>query len=152
MMIRALALAIVLIFAAFIPGCSQNVAEMHDGYYTAEMSDFSVYGWKEYISIYVRDNMIVTVEYDAFNRSGFIRTWDMDYMRIMTLTDGTYPNEFRRKYETALINWQDTDMVDAISGATSSNNTFKMLAKAAIERAKAGDKQVALVEAPSGDD
>ena len=37
---------------------------LKDGYYTAEMSDYS-HGWKEYVTICVMENKIVSVEYNA---------------------------------------------------------------------------------------
>lgn len=119
---------------------------MKDGYYTAEAAAFDSYGWKEYITIYVSDGQIITVEYDAFNASGFVKSWDIDYMRTMKMESGTYPNEFTRTYAISLLNWQNPAEVDTISGATHSHTKFQMLAEAAMAKARAGDKEVALVE------
>lgn len=138
----------ILSIAALLSACSQKTSEMQDGYYSAEMASYDAYGWKEFITIYVSDNNIVTVEYNAKNSSGFIKSWDMNYMRTMAAECGTYPNEYTRAYAVSLINWQDTAEVDAVSGATHSHITFRLLAEAAIAQAKAGDKQVALVEQP----
>lgn len=136
----------ILIFTIFASACSGNDSEMHNGYYSAESASFDEYGWKEYITIYVSDNKIVTVEYNARNASGFIKSWDMDYMRVMAAKNGTYPNEYARAYSVSLLNWQNPSDVDAISGATHSHTSFQLLAEAAIAQAKMGDKQVALVE------
>lgn len=134
---------IILILATLFPACAQGDPKMRDGYYSAEAANFDANGWKEYISIYVRDNKIVTVEYNARNSSGFIQSWDVDYMRAMFAQSGAYPSEYTRNYAVSLLNWQNPDNVDPITGAS-----FQLLAKAAIEQAKAGDKQVALVEIP----
>lgn len=128
--------------------CAQSSGIMQDGYYTAETATFDDYGWKEYITIYVSDAKIVTVEYDARNSSGFIKSWDMDYMRKMNAADGTYPNEYIRTYKVALLNWQNPEDVDAVSGATESYVLFKRLAEAAMAQARTGDKHVAFVELP----
>lgn len=141
-----LLIAAALLLAVLFTGCSQEASGLRDGYYTAEAASFSEHGWKEYVTIYVSGNKIITVEYDAYNSSGFIRSWDMEYMRKMRAASGTYPNEFTRTYVISLINWQDPAEVDAVSGATESLSTFQMLAGAAIEKARTGDKQVALVE------
>ena len=129
----------------FAVGCESTSGGLKDGYYTAEDKNGSN-GWYEYLTIYVNDNTIVSVEYNAKNSSGFIKSWDMDYMRVMESTDGTYPNEYTRMYANQLIQSQDAEDIDAISGATHSNNTFIELAKAVLKKAKAGDKTVALVD------
>lgn len=138
----------VIILAAVLTACSSNGSVMQDGYYSAEMSDFDIYGWKEYITIYVRDNTIVTVDYNARNASGFIKSWDSNYMRSMSADSGTYPNEYTRAYAVSLLNWQNPADVDAVSGATHSHTTFQLLAEAVIAQAKAGNKQVAQVVHP----
>lgn len=145
---RVLILITVLTLAVLLSSCSQDNAELQDGYYSAEAAEFDTHGWKEYITIYVRANKIVTVEYNARNASGFIKSWDIDYMRNMQMTDGTYPNEYSRVYAVSLLNWQNPSGVDAVSGATHSHNSFKLLAEAAIAQARDGYKQVALVEMP----
>jgi len=139
----------ILILALLFSACSQDSSRMQDGYYTAEAASFDMYGWKEYITIYVSDNKIVTVEYDAQNASGFLKSWDMVYMRTMSATAGTYPNEYARAYKVALLNWQNPDEIEAVQGATAFHNSFQMLAEAAIAQARAGDKQVILIELPS---
>lgn len=139
-----LAICLVLLLLA---GCGQTGTEMQDGYYTAEMAAFDDYGWKEFLTIYVRDTKIVTVEYNAKNASGLIKSWDMDYMREMDAVDGTYPNEYTRIYADALLSRQDPERVDAVAGATHSHHTFQQLAQAVIARAKAGDNSIAYVEA-----
>jgi major membrane immunogen (membrane-anchored lipoprotein) len=129
------------------PEMSQDV--MKDGYYTAEAAVYRR-GWKEFLSIYVNNGRIVTAEYDAKNASGFIKSWDMEYMRRMSESDGNYPNKYTRTYVFDLISRQGIDGIDAMSGATESFDLFKALARAVIARAKAGDKQVAFVYIPQG--
>jgi major membrane immunogen (membrane-anchored lipoprotein) len=118
---------------------------MQDGYYTAEEKEF-YHGWKEFVTIYVSNGQIVTVEYNAKNPAGFIKSWDMDYMRNMGSGSGTYPNEYTRTYAAELLAAQDVDSIDLITGATNSYNTFVPLARAAIEQAKKGDKTVIIVD------
>jgi len=139
---------VILILSTVFSACSKNSSEMQNGYYTAEAVSFDMHGWKDYVTIYVSDNKIVTVEYNAFNVSGFIKSWDLDYMRIMNTKVGTYPSEYVREYTNALINRQDPAVIDAMSGATTSHAAFQMLVEAAVAKAKEGDKQVALVELP----
>jgi major membrane immunogen (membrane-anchored lipoprotein) len=120
---------------------------MKDGYYSAEVLEYN-HGWKEFITIFVNNGRIVTVEYNARNASGFIKSWDMEYMRVMNRIDKNYPNRYTRTYAAALLNKQDSERVDSMSGATESHSSFRLLASAVITRAKAGDKSVAYVDAP----
>ncbi|MDR3279418.1 MAG: FMN-binding protein [Synergistaceae bacterium] len=120
---------------------------MKDGYYTAEVVEYD-HGWKEFLTIYVNNGKIVTAEYNAKNASGFIKSWDMKYMRLMNEIDGNYPNRYTRTYASALLANQNTGDIDAMSGATNSYHSFKILADAVIVQALAGDRKVAFVSAP----
>ena len=122
--------------------------KLADGYYTAEAASYNRHGWKEYLTIYVDNNNIVTVDFDAKNAAGFPRSWDMDYMRLMIARKGTYPTAFGREYSAALLRLQKPEGIDALTGATDSYNSFKILAATAISQARANDKNVALVELP----
>lgn len=144
-------LAALLATLFLLGGCAQKAEGLQGGYYTAIAADFDNYGWKEYVTIYVSDNRIITTEYNAANASGFIKSWDMAYMKTMNAVDGTYPNEYTRIYAEALVNRQDPDEVDVVTGATHSHDSFRLLADAAIEQAKKGDKNVAYVHIPSSD-
>jgi major membrane immunogen (membrane-anchored lipoprotein) len=117
---------------------------MKDGYYTAEEAEY-YHGWKEFLTIYVKDDRIVSAEYDARNSSGFIKSWDMDYMRRMNEVDHNYPNKYTRAYVSELLRLQNAGDIDAMSGATESFHSFRMLAEAVIANAKSGDKRVAFV-------
>ena len=120
------------------------VNSLRDGYYTAEEAEY-YHGWKEYITIYVNNGRIVTADFDGRNGSGFIKSWDMDYMRIMNKTDGTYPNKYVRAYVSELVERQTTEGIDAVSGATESYLSFRQLADAAILQAGTGEGKVAFV-------
>jgi len=142
----------IILTAALLCACAQVDAsgKMKDGYYSAEPVDFDDHGWKEFLTIYVKNNTIVTVEYNAKNPSGFIKSWDMDYMRTMNRTDNTYPNEYTRKYAAMLLDSQGIEGLDAITGATHSYDTFLMLAEAVINQAKLGDARVAFITLSDG--
>ena len=133
-----------LLMAAFLTGCGDQTG-LQDGYYTAPAADFS-HGWKEYITIMVKGGSIVSVEYNAENPSGFIKSWDNAYMQTMLHSNGTYPNEYTRMYVQQLIDGQADTKVDAITGATSSGKNFEKLVDAVLKQAAAGDSATAFVE------
>lgn len=132
---RIKALALILLSGMMLAGCGNK---MKDGYYTAEMAEFS-HGWKEYVCIQVKDDTIVSAEFNAKDASGFIKAWDNEYMRNMGTVCGSYPNQYTREYVRQLIEEQKDTQVDSITGATHSGDNFRKLVPAVIEQAKRGD-------------
>ncbi len=132
-----------LLMASMLTACGGGT-ELQDGYYTAQASEFS-HGWKEYITILVKGGEIISVEYNAENASGFIKSWDNAYMQTMLHSNGTYPNEYTRYYANHLLEGQGEGNIDAISGATSSHESFQKLAQAVLEQARKGDSSVVIV-------
>ena len=132
-----------LLMAAFLTGCGDQTG-LQDGYYTAQAADFS-HGWKEYITIMVKGGSIVSVEYNAENPSGFIKSWDNAYMQTMLHSNGTYPNEYTRYYAGQLLEDQGDESIDLLTGATSSGISFKKLSAAVLEQARQGDSSIVSV-------
>ena len=133
-----------LLIAPLLSACGGS-SELQDGYYTAQAEAFS-HGWKEYITILVKGGSIVSVEYNAENASGFIKSWDNAYMQTMLHSNGTYPNEYTRYYANQLLEGQGEGSIDAISGASSSHGSFQLLAKAVLEQARLGDSSIVFVD------
>ena len=119
---RIIAILLSLLLAAPALTACGSQTKLEDGYYTAQMSEFS-HGWKEYITILVKGGSIVSVEYNAENASGFIKSWDNAYMQTMLHVNGTYPNEYTRYYANQL------------------------LAAAVLEQARKGDSSIVIVDA-----
>lgn len=119
--------------------------EMQDGFYTAEMADYS-HGWKEYLCILVKNDRIVYAEFNAKDPSGYIEAWDNAYMQNMLSAGSTYPNEYTRSYVAQLIETQNPQEVDTVSGASSSGGNFAKLSAAVIEQAKKGDTSIVVVQ------
>lgn len=133
----------VLVIGMLLAGCGNT--KMKDGYYTAEMSGFS-HGWREYVCIQVKDDTIVSAEFNAKDESGFIKAWDNEYMRNMGTVHKTYPNKYTREYVQQLMEGQNDTKVDTITGATNSGDNFKKLVAAVIEQAQKGDSTTVFVE------
>lgn len=141
---RIFAILLSLLLASLLTACG-NQTELQDGYYTAQASEFS-HGWKEYITILVKGGNIVSVEYNAENASGFIKSWDNAYMQNMLHSNGTYPNEYTRYYAGQLLEGQGEKEIDAIAGASSSHGSFQKLMAAVLEQARKGDSGIAVVD------
>ena len=134
----------VFILALLLPGCGSG-PRMKDGFYSAEMSDYS-HGWKEYVCIMVKGNEIVYTEFNAKDPSGYIKAWDNGYMGNMLAGTGTYPNAYTRAYVAQLVETQDPDEIDAVTGASHSGGNFDKLSRAVMEQAKKGDSSIVVVE------
>lgn len=130
--------------ASLLAACGTGTG-LQDGYYTAQAAEFS-HGWKEYITILVRDGSIISVEYNAENASGFIKSWDNAYMQTMLHAQGTYPNEYTRYYANQLLEGQGEGSIDGLAGATSSHGSFQILAQTVLEQARKGDSSIAVVD------
>lgn len=133
-----------LLFVPIITSCN-GFNSMKDGYYTAETSEYS-HGWKEYLRIQVKNNTIVSAEFNAKNKSGFIKAWDNTYMKNMISKQGTYPNKYTRQYVQQIIEGQENVQVDTVSGASHSGNNFVKLVEAVLEMARSGNPETAVVE------
>lgn len=147
-MIQKLRLSLILLLIlTLLSACGSSTTDtaLQDGYYTAKAAEFS-HGWKEYITILVKGGSIVSVEYNAENPSGFIKSWDNAYMQTMLHAQGTYPNEYTRYYANQLLERQGEGGIDVISGATSSHGSFQILAQAVLEQARKGDSSIVFVD------
>ncbi|MCM1256661.1 MAG: FMN-binding protein [Roseburia sp.] len=140
---------LVLIFFALtltLGGCGHKQSKgMQDGTYTAQMSDYA-FGWKEYVTITVNNGEITATEYNAENASGFIKSWDNAYMNNMKSVTGTYPNEYTRYYAAQLTGQNALPEIDTLSGASTSGNNFKKLARSVVEQAIKGDSTIVYVK------
>ena len=137
-------LVLIALLLISLTACSEETG-LQDGYYTAQAAEF-VHGWKEYITIMVKGGSIVSVEYDAENLSGFIKSWDNAYMQTMLHSNGTYPNEYTRYYAGQLLEKQEDTELDVLAGASTSYGSFYQLAEAVLEHALNGDSSIVIVD------
>lgn len=142
---RILRLTLLLLILLLSLTACNDKTELQDGYYTAQAAEYN-FGWKEYITIMVKDGSIVSVEYNAENASGFIKSWDNAYMQTMLHVQGTYPNEYTRYYAGQLLEGQGEGSIDALAGASSSHVSFQILAQAVLEQARKGDSSIVFVD------
>ncbi|MCI8668718.1 MAG: FMN-binding protein [Lachnospiraceae bacterium] len=141
---RMLSVAFILAGMMLLTACGEQTG-LQDGYYTAQAKEFH-HGWKEYITIMVKGGNIVSVEYNAENASGFIKSWDSSYMQTMLHNTGTYPNQYTRYYAGQLLDGQGEEEIDALTGATTSYGSFQKLETAVIEQAMQGDSNIVIVD------
>lgn len=137
--------AAMIILCVCLTGC-RDTRGYKDGYYTAQTAEYN-HGYKEYVCILIKNNHIISVEFNAKDYSGYIKSWDNSYMNLMKSAQGTYPNEYTRNYASQLVESQDIEKVDAVTGATNSGKNFVKLVEAALANAAKGNQEVAVVAA-----
>ncbi|MBC2398155.1 FMN-binding protein [Clostridium tetanomorphum] len=125
---------------------TKTAAEYKDGKYKATYNKLDNHGWKAFVEVEIKDGKIASVDFDYLNKDNKRKSEDKEYNEKMKPISKTAPNEFCPKLEKDLVDKQEVDKVDAISGATTSTKNFKNLAKAALENAKKGDTKEAVVE------
>lgn len=133
----AAAVLAALLFALPLAGCS---SPMKDGAYRAEYKDYDDHGWKDYVEVTVSDGKITGVDYDSIDAQGGLKSADAEYRATMETVTGTYPEKYMKELEDRLLEKQDAKKVDAVTGATTSTDSFKLLASEIIAKGiKKGD-------------
>ncbi len=151
-------LTTVIVGAGLFTGCKQREAaptnnastettkaDLKDGKFKAEASDFDERGWKPFVEADVKDGKITAVTFDYINKDGKFKSEDAEYNKNMEAKVKTGPAKFTKELEDALVEKQDVTKIDVVTGATHSTDNFKTLATKVMENAKAGDVTVAKV-------
>ncbi|MDR1908605.1 MAG: FMN-binding protein [Spirochaetaceae bacterium] len=144
-MMKKCRFAVIFLLSILLVSCGGGRSSLKDGYYSAIAADWDAYGWKEFITICVSDGIITTVEYNAVNQGGYVKSWDTEYMRAMKAVSGVYPHVYTRYYAAELIRTQGEGAIDVLTGATDSWNCFRQLTVGVLEHARRGDGTMALV-------
>lgn len=127
---RALVMMVLgLVCALLIVGCAPNGQQkagkydLEDGTYSARTEPDS-HNWYSVNEITIKDGKIVKVDYKEINaETQEPKGEDYPYPKALEAIDN---------YEEQLIETQDPDKVEVVSGATSTWNKFKQTAKEAL--------------------
>ncbi|WP_300382555.1 FMN-binding protein [Clostridium sp.] len=121
--------------STILVGCgAAKETGLKNGNYEAK-SEKDERGYVASINIEVKDGKIATVKFDEANDAGS-KLQDVEYNTKMEAVSGINPIKAYPDLETALVEKQDVDAVDTVTGATNTSDTFKALAKKALETAK----------------
>ena len=118
---------------------STAAAELKDGTYTLVEKNFDTRGWKTEFSITVVDGKITESAYENVNEAGAKKSEDADYQARMVEKAGVGPADYFPALNNQLVEKQDPDAVEVVTGATGSSDTFKKYAPMLVEAAEAGD-------------
>lgn len=135
-------------FVVSLTSCvsAQNNSNYIDGTYNASFINYDSYGYKDYLRVVVEDGIIATVEYDAVNENGGLRSEDFDYEQRMEGQKDTYPRRYSADLVNRFLESKDLKNIDTIAGATWSSECFIALITALEENLKTGNTQTLLVE------
>lgn len=123
-------LLVVLGLAIYINAQRQDGPEWQDGMYVGR-SQPDERGWFGEIEIRIADGRISEVNYEEMNQQGELKGEDYPY------PGGP---ESHDDYEARLVEQQDPEQVDAISGATQTRDRFVEAAQDALRKAEEGDQ------------
>lgn len=131
-------LAVAALATTVFVGCgSKDEAAFKDGSYEAKVDTFDDNGYAGKINIDVKDGKITTVKYDEVNAEGTGKVDNKEYnAKMVEFGAKSTPAEAFPKLEAALVEKQDVDAVDAVTGVTTSSESFKKLAAEALKDAK----------------
>lgn len=106
-----------------------------DGEYTAELEP-DARGWRAIIRLVVEGGEITEAEFDELNEDDESKLENEDYIQRWEEAADVDAIQAVRDYEEQLIETQDPDAIDVISGATSTHEKFVEVVKAALEDAE----------------
>jgi major membrane immunogen (membrane-anchored lipoprotein) len=118
---------------------SSTAAELQDGTYTLVEKNFDTRGWKTEFSITVVDGKITASTYENVNEAGEKKSEDAEYQANMTGKVGVGPADYFPDLNNQLVEKQDPDAVEVVTGATNSSDTFKKYAQQLVDAAVVGE-------------
>lgn len=101
-----------------------------DGTYKAEYADFDEYGWKETVTVKIKNGKVEVTNFDAISKDDEKKkkSGDEDYAAKMKEKAGIAPTE---AFEKLMKNFESADndvtKIENVAGATVSSNDFKLL-------------------------
>lgn len=117
-----------------------TATELKDGTYTGE-SDYDERGWKVVHTIEVKDGKIASSDFGYENEEGTRKADDEEYNTNMKAKSGVSSAEATKQLNAQLVETQDVDSVEVVSGATHTSSNFTASTKALLEAAAAGNTE-----------
>ena len=100
------------------------VSGLKDGTYKGA-SPADNYGYRHEVVFEMKNGKMISVDYDEIHTTGHAKQHDEDYCKRM-LQSGTTPAIAYPIYEKQMLEKQDFNQVDAVSGASYSQYRFKL--------------------------
>jgi len=104
-------------------GLPLSAKDCPDGNFIGE-SPYDAYDYKHVIKLEIKNQKIISVDYNEVHKNGIGKEEDEDYNKEMSVS-GTNPAIAYPNMERQLINKQNLEKLDAVSGATYSLYRFR---------------------------
>lgn len=115
-----------------------------DGLYVAK-SDTPSHNWISVVELTIKNGEIYKVEAENYNDKMMRRTSDTVGNSYMKKQYGFDFNDVVNNFTSKLLTNKKLSDVDAIAGATLSNDIFKMLSEQALKDAEVGNTQQSII-------
>lgn len=136
-------ISIIIIATSLTVGCSVSDPEpLVDGTYTVTYDQPDSTNWKAFMTVEISDGVISDVHYDyqgTGENEGILKSEDAAYNEAMFATKGTKPTLYLDELEKALLQHQDPDKVETVSGATTTSKDFRTFVEAVMASAREGN-------------
>ncbi len=113
-----------------------NAQGCDDGIYSGG-SPYDAFDYKHIVKLKIKDEKIISVDYNEIKKNGLGKQEDEEYCREMSVT-GTTPAIAYPLYESQLMDKQDIMKIDAVTGATYSLYRFRYAVMIALIKANLG--------------
>ena len=115
--------------SAFQEICDENhftslVSGLKDGVYKGA-SPADDYGYRHEVVFEMKSGKMISIDYDEIHKDGHAKQHDDEYAKRM-LQSGTTPAIAYPSYENQMLEKQDFNQIDAVSGASYSQYRFKL--------------------------
>ena len=111
-----------------------NAKGCKDGVFFGE-SPYDAFDYKHVVKLEIKDEKIISVDYDEIHASGAGKQEDEEYGKEMSVT-GTTPAKAYPRMENQLLEKQDVTEIDAVTGASYSLYRFRYAVMIALMKAK----------------
>ncbi len=113
------------------PAPEEPQGEYEDGTHEAELEP-DERGWKAVVELTVEGGNITEVAFDEVNEEDARKSEDEDYLERWGTAANIDASEVYPKYEADLIESQNVEEVEVITGATSTHEKFQEVVKKAL--------------------
>lgn len=129
--------------ALLLTGCGskEDEAGLVDGTYEIKDTEYDE-GYLEGLTMTVTDGEVSDAKWSSVDEDGNEKIEDEDYQELMTEHAGVGPQEFMPELEDQLVEKQDAEEIEAVSGATSTSAKFKEYAEELLKAAEEGNTDV----------
>ncbi len=115
-----------------------SAASLQDGTYSLEEKNDNN-GYHAVFSITAKDGAITDSQFDYVDADGNSKKDDEEYNTSMKEKSGISPEEFIPKFNEELLDKQNPENIDVVTGATHSFHAFQNYAQQLIQAAQAGN-------------